>query len=177
MQGTHLISAANKTSRIQRHPQKIASHQNNAWWHWGVVAIAVAALVGCSASTNPEDKISLKLYQTWQLQPGDTINGNPVVAGLGDISIALNGKSVYAPFNGRAQQDQRSCLVFSSPDVPAYLFRLCGVGNLQLGARNQGDSLGNASTLHFATLRKQPDGTWAIVEPSKPVIQRILTKT
>jgi hypothetical protein len=146
-------------------------------YRWMLGAIALFALTSCSISASPDEKIDLKLYQTWQLKPGDSIDGNTVVAGLGDISIELNGKSIYAPFNGRAQQDQRSCLIFSSPDVPAYLFRLCGVSNLQLGSRNQGDSLGTASTLHFATLRKQPNGTWAIVEPSKPVIERVLTKS
>jgi hypothetical protein len=140
-------------------------------------AIALLLLTSCTATARPDDTINLKLYQQWQLQPGDVINGFSVVAGLGDISIALNGKSVYAPFDGRAQKDQRSCVIFSSPDVPAYLFRLCGVANLHLGVCNQGDVLGNAAILHFATLRKQPDGTWAIVEPSKPILERILAKS
>jgi hypothetical protein len=142
-----------------------------------IAAIALLLTTACSQTPSPEDTINLKLYQDWQLQPGDVINGFAIVAGLGDISVALNGKSVYAPFTGRAQKDQQSCLIFSSPDVPAYLFRLCGVANLHLGACNQGDVLGNAATLHFATLRKQPNGTWAIVEPSKPILERILTKT
>ncbi|NJP10842.1 MAG: hypothetical protein HC866_16335 [Leptolyngbyaceae cyanobacterium RU_5_1] len=141
-----------------------------------VVAIALL-LAGCIRSSDAENTITLKLYQNWQLQAGDSIGGYSVVAGLGDISVALNGKSVYAPFDGRAQKDQRNCLIFSSPDVPAYLFRLCGVANLRLGSCSQGDILGNAAIVHIAALRKQPEGTWAIVEPSKPIIERIVSKS
>ncbi|PZV18125.1 MAG: hypothetical protein DCF22_02405 [Leptolyngbya sp.] len=141
------------------------------------LALFILALNACDRPSAPTETIHLKLYQNWQLQPGDKIAGYVVVSGLGDISIELNGKSVYAPFDGQAQKDQRNCLIFSSPDVPAYLFRLCGISNPRMGDSHQGDSLGTGAVLHFATLRKQPDGTWAIVEPSKPVMERILTKS
>jgi hypothetical protein len=134
-------------------------------------------LTSCQNPATSAHTIQLKLYQQWQLQPGDRVQGYQVVAGLGDISIALNGQSVYAPFEGRAQQDLQQCLIFSSPDVPAYLFRLCGLANLRLGSCAQGEVLGNGALVHFATLRKQPDGTWAIVEPSKPIIERLLSKS
>ncbi|MEX0272240.1 hypothetical protein AB3R30_24270 [Leptolyngbyaceae cyanobacterium UHCC 1019] len=143
-----------------------------------LLALLMLVMVGACDRPDPSNPtINLKLYQNWQLQPGDKIAGYEVIAGLGDISIELNGKSVYAPFDGQTQQDQRHCLIFSSPSVPAYLFRLCGISNPRLGRCNQGDSLGSGTVLHFATLRKQPDGTWAIVEPSKPMIERILTKS
>ncbi len=141
------------------------------------ITLLTGLLTGCDRSSNTNHIINLKLYQSWQLQAGDSIGGYSVVAGLGDISILLNGKPVYAPFDGQAQKDERSCLIFSSPDVPAYLFRLCGVTNQRLGACNQGETLGSAAILHVATLRKQPNGTWAIVEPSKPIIDRILTRS
>lgn len=137
----------------------------------------IGLLMSCQHSSTSTHGIQLKLYQQWQLQPGDRVQGYQVVAGLGDISIALNGQSVYAPFDGRTQQDLHQCLIFSSPDVPAYLFRLCGLANLRLGSCSQGEALGNGALLHFATLRKQPDGTWAIVEPSKPIIERLLSKS
>lgn len=141
------------------------------------LALALLMLSACDRASQTPETINLNIYQKWQLQPGDKIAGFPVVSGLGDVSIELNGKSVYAPFEGQAQKDQRNCLIFSSADVPAYLFRLCGISNPRLGDSNQGDSLGSGAVLHFATLRKQPDGTWAIVEPSKPMIERILTKS
>ncbi len=144
---------------------------------FGSLIASLLVLAGCSTAPNPNDTIDLKLYQQWQLQPGDPIKGYSVVGGLGDISIALNGQSLYAPFDGRAQKDQRSCLIFSSPDVPAYLFRMCGMNDSQYGQHNQGDRLGSANIVFIATLRKQPDGTWAIVEPSKPILERILSKS
>ncbi len=145
---------------------------------FGSLAIALMLiLAGCTTQPREEDLFKLQVYQKWQLQPGDDIDGHRVVAGLGDISIALDGKSAYAPFDGRAQQDQRGCLIFSTPDVPAYLFRLCGLSNHKLGDRRKGDDLGSGAQVHIATLRKQPDGTWAIVEPSKPILQKILTKS
>ncbi|EKQ67656.1 hypothetical protein OsccyDRAFT_3939 [Leptolyngbyaceae cyanobacterium JSC-12] len=142
-----------------------------------LLTLLATLLVGCDRRSSPDDSINLQVYQKWQLQPGTEIKGYKILAGLGDISIALDGKSVYAPFDGRAQKDQRECLIFSSPDVPAYLFRLCGLANLHLREHRQGDIIGSGSQVHIATLRKQPDGTWAIVEPSIPTIEKFLTKS
>lgn len=144
-----------------------------SWFGLGLGCLGFL-LVSCQQAEPP--RIDLRLYQTWQLQPGDTLGGFVVVGSLGDISIDLHGDAVYAPFRGLAQLDKRNCLIFSTPDVPAYLFRLCGLSNPQLGNRNMGDVLGHASIVHIATLRKQPEGTWAIVEPSKPTLERFLAK-
>jgi hypothetical protein len=117
---------------------------------------------------------SIKIQQSWQLQPGDSIGNYQIVAGLGDISIELDGGKVYAPFDGRVQPNVRSCVLFSSPDVPAYLFRLCGLKQPRLGQVKQGDAIGSGQYLHFATLRKLPEGTWTIVEPSRSMLERLL---
>ncbi len=61
--------------------------------------------------------------------------------------------------------------------MPAYLFRLCGLSDPRLGEVNQGDALGTARQLEFAALRKQPNGTWAIVEPAKAILERTLRKS
>ena len=133
-------------------------------------------LTSCGSSSEHSSPIEIKLYQAWELQPGDVIGEREVVGGLGDISIALNGNNVYAPFDGQTQFDNRHCLIFSSPDVPAYLFRLCGLDNPRLGNVSQGDTIGNGRLLEFAALRKQPNGTWAIVEPAKAILERTLSK-
>ena len=132
--------------------------------------------LGCARTPNSEATLDIKLYQSWELQPGDTIGDRQVLGGLGDISIALKGNQVYAPFDGRTQFDKHHCLIFSSADVPAYLFRLCGLDNPQLGEVNQGDAIGKGELLEFAALRKQPNGTWAIVEPAKAILERTLKK-
>jgi hypothetical protein len=118
--------------------------------------------------------VNVRLYQQWELQPGDTIGGRQVLGGLGDISIDLNGGNAYAPFAGTTQLDQRRCVLFSSPQVPAYLLRLCGLPNPNLGELHQGDIIGSGDALEFATLRKQANGTWAIVEPAKSLLEKVL---
>lgn len=132
-------------------------------------------LAGCNPTPQVAQTVNIRLYQQWELQPGDQIAGRQVLGGLGDISIALNGGNVYAPFAGKTQLDQRRCVLFSSPQVPAYLFRLCGLSDPRLGGVTQGDIIGNGEILEFATLRKQPNGTWAIVEPAKSLLEKILT--
>jgi len=136
--------------------------------------VVLLSLVGCQSNPKPEPPLQLNLHQKWQLQPGDQVAGYPVLGGLGDISISLNRQAVYAPFTGRTQLDDRNCVIFSSPDVPAYLFRLCGLENPRLGSVSPGDRIGRADTLQFAALRKQPNGTWAIVEPSRQILERTL---
>ncbi|MBD1848573.1 hypothetical protein [Leptolyngbya sp. FACHB-711] len=118
----------------------------------------------------------IQIQQTWQLQPGDAIANHSVVAGLGDISIRLNGDSVYAPFDGQVQQNVAGCILFSSPDVPAYLFRLCGLKQPKLGTVQQGETIGSGDYVHIATLRKQPEGTWAMVEPAKDILEKLLNR-
>jgi len=145
-------------------------------YHLGVtLSLLSASLISCQPAQEPPP-LNLNLHQQWELQPGDTLSGYLVSGGLGDISIELGGNSVYAPFSGTAQPDQRRCLIFSTPDIPAYLFRLCGLSQPRYGSRNAGEPLGQANTLQLAALRKQPNGTWAIVEPSKHLVERVLTR-
>lgn len=143
----------------------------------GMLAVVMFLDSACSPKHSTEPPRTVQIQQVWQLQPGDTIGGHQVAAGLGDISIDLRGDSAYAPFGGRVQPlkpDVKNCVVFSSPEVPAYLFRLCGLQNLRLGEVAQGDVVGSGAYLHFATLRKQTDGTWAMVEPAHDILERIL---
>ncbi|HIK15394.1 MAG TPA: hypothetical protein IGS53_08955 [Leptolyngbyaceae cyanobacterium M33_DOE_097] len=139
-----------------------------------LAVVSCLLLTSCMPTSNPSTRLQLKLHQKWQLQPGDRVAGYAVLGGLGDITIGLNRAAVYAPFNGRTQKDSRNCIVFSSPDVPAYLFRLCGLEDPRVGTLNAGDRIGRATTLEFAALRKQPNGTWAIVEPSRQILERTL---
>ncbi len=140
-----------------------------------------------TACTPPPPLIKVQVFQDWQLKPGDRLAGYTVTGGLGDISIAVQGQAIYAPFKGETQRDARGCLFYSSPEVPSYLFRLCGLtgrtwfdldipplNRLRLGSVKAGDALGHATTLQFATLRKQTNGKWAIVEPDKSLIEMLL---
>lgn len=133
-------------------------------------------LTGCNTSSNDPTPVEIDLYQQWQLQPGDTIAGRTVTGGLGDVSINLAGKSIYAPFDGRIQPTKANCHVFSSAEVPGYMFRLCGISPRKHGDLNQGEEIGSGEHLEFAALRKQADGKWAIVEPSRDILERTLQK-
>jgi hypothetical protein len=141
-------------------------------WTLGMVVILVVA-PGCSMQTSTTPLRTIQIQQTWQLQPGEQIGGHRIVAGLGEISIQVKG-SVYAPFSGQIEPTVDDCVLFSSPDVPAYLFRLCGLRNPAIGTVSEGQAIGSGDYLHFAALRRQPDGTWTMVEPAKSLLERLL---
>ncbi|WP_242041799.1 hypothetical protein [Alkalinema sp. FACHB-956] len=134
----------------------------------------ISCLSGCSTSQQSPPLAEIKLYQNWELQAGDRVGGYEVTGGLGDISIALKGQSIYAPFNGDTQLDKRRCVYFDSPEVPSYKLRFCGVQSPKVGKVQQGEAIGRGETLQFAALRRQPNGTWAIVEPSKIMLEKTL---
>jgi hypothetical protein len=148
-------------------------------WIWGKLGFAMGLVgltaVGCGSTIQSNEPIrTIQIDQTWQLKPGDQIGDYRIAAGLGDISIELAGGKVYAPFEGRVQPNVPDCVLFSSSEVPAYLFRLCGLRQPRLGAVKQGQPIGSGPYLHFATLRKLPEGTWTVVEPSRSILERLL---
>ncbi len=138
------------------------------------VVVAMLAIAGCTPQPTVEQPLDVPLYQTWELQRGDTVAGYPVTGGLGDLAIALKGNTIYAPYEGRVQPHKPGCVVFSGSDVPNYLLRLCGVRNPQFGKRRAGEAIATATTLQFAVLNKRSDGLWAFVEPSKQLLQQML---
>ena len=145
------------------------------WFFWGSgIAIALVT-AACSLTTSPEPVREIQIQQNWAVKQGDRLANHLVVAGLGDISIQLGGDAAYAPFPGRVQPSADRCVLYSTPEIPAYLFRLCGLSQTHLGAISTGTAIGTGDYLHFTTLRRQPDGTWTIVEPGKDILERILT--
>lgn len=139
-----------------------------------MLSVVLVALAGCTPQPPAEAPREVRLSQKWELQPGDVIAGHQVVGGLGDISIALNGDAIYAPFDGRVQPHNPQCVIFSSEEVPVYLFRLCGLNKPNFGFRRAGEAIGTGKDLRLALLNKQPDGRWAVVEPSKKIVQQML---
>lgn len=131
---------------------------------------ALLLLTGCSSS-KVEPRV-LQIQQKWQLQPGDQVVGHRVMGGLGDVSIELDGGKVRAPFDGKIEPYEHECVIFSSPQIPAYLMRMCGVNRPKLGDIKQGEAIGSADALVFAALRRLPDGKWALVEPSLSILER-----
>jgi hypothetical protein len=115
-----------------------------------------------------------ELHQKWELQAGDRIANYEIVSGLGDLALELQGKAIYAPAKGKTTMDARHCIYFDSPEIPNYLLRLCGLQNPTTGSFQKGDEIGKAQQLQFATLRQHPSGRWAIVEPSKQILEKLL---
>lgn len=126
--------------------------------------------------TTNEPLRTIELVQEWALQPGDSIEGYTIAGGLGDISIVLAGGTVQTPLPGQVQPTERGCVIFSSDQLPAYLFRLCGLKQPRLGDMRQGEVIGTADYVQVATLRKQPNGKWAFVETSSEMLSKVLKK-
>ncbi|HIK46083.1 MAG TPA: hypothetical protein IGR64_14550 [Leptolyngbyaceae cyanobacterium M65_K2018_010] len=146
-------------------------------WVWSLALGILSGVVGCSNPRGTLPPRNVNLYQEWSLQPGDKLAGYLVQSGLGDVAIDLKGNRVFMPFDGQVQSSAGQadwCVIVSSPDVPAYLFRLCGLKQPKLGDLNQGDSIGRGDVIAFATMRRQADGTWAMVEPAKELIAQFL---
>ncbi|NET30515.1 MAG: hypothetical protein F6K19_00685 [Cyanothece sp. SIO1E1] len=143
----------------------------------GLWIVILLMSTSCGQNQADEPPRAAQIHQSWELQPGDEIGNYRVVAGLGDITIDLDGNSIYAPFEGRVQPStQEDCVIFSSAEVPAYLFRLCGIRRPKLGQLQEGQVIGSGEYLHFAALRRQPNGKWAIVEPSSQILERTLSQ-
>ncbi len=144
----------------------------------GVSAIALGSMLSSCAGRSAPQPRSIALEQQWVLNPGDDISGSLVSGSLGDISLVLKrGIRVKAPFDGLIEPSElEGCDFYSTPEIPAYLFRLCGLRQVSYGEVKEGRALGKGSYISFATLRKQPDGTWIIVEPARGVLEKAITK-
>lgn len=141
----------------------------------GLSSLTLGFMGGCVNST-PAPRV-LNFHQSWSLPIGTEIAGYQVSSSLGDISLNLDGDAVRMPFNGTVEPTEMDCVLVSSNDVPAYLFRLCGLSRTEFGPRQQGQAIGRANHLIFAMLRREPDGTWAMVEPSAQFIEQLLNQT
>lgn len=142
-----------------------------------LVVLGLGLITGCGWRSPQVAPLTIQVYQDWQLSYGDEISGYRVQGGLGDIALDLAGDRVYMPFNGEvfpAESQDSGCVYISSPEVPAYLFRICGLVRPNLGPLTEGQSLGRGKVLVFSTLRKQPDGTWALVEPAPEFIESLV---
>jgi hypothetical protein len=144
----------------------------------GVLMLLISfalGLTGCRSSEAVSPR-KITLTQSWELESGDRIAGFLVTGSLGDISIKLGNNRLRAPFAGTVEPAAQgaNCIYFSTPEIPAYLFRYCGIGHPRLGPVQAGEVIGGGRLIHFATMRLQPSGSWAIVEPSDQVLEKSL---
>lgn len=138
----------------------------------------IGSLTACQlVKTQPSSSakpMSLQIYQKWELQRGNRINNQTIVSALGELAIDLDRKPIYASMSGETKLDQSGCVLFAGTELPAYLFRFCGISSPKLGVLRKGQPIGTAHLLVFATFLKQNNGTWAFVEPSKTMLEQIL---
>lgn len=142
--------------------------------NWVLAVVLLLTVVSCTPQHPTDAPREVQLSQKWELQPGDVVGGHQVQGSLGDISIALRGDAVYAPYAGRVQPHKPECVIFSSEEVPNYLFRLCGISKAFFGSKRAGEIIGTGDIVQIALLNKQRNGRWAMVEPSKKIIQKML---
>mgnify|MGYP006272869531 CR=1 FL=1 len=140
-----------------------------------VLGLILFLLTACQNKT-PHPVRKIVLQQSWELNAGDLISGHLITGGLGDITVDLDNRKLRAPFPGKVElaAEGPRCIYYSTPDIPAYLFRYCGVRRPVTGPIDAGEVIGRGDQLQFATLRRMPDGTWAIVEPSNQVLEKTL---
>lgn len=132
-------------------------------------------LSSCQTQKIPPKRV-ISIEQEWELETGDFVADHLVVGGLGDISIQLKRQPLKAPFLGKIEPSTiDQCIIYSTPEVPAYLFRFCGLKRPRFGHVKAGQTIGAGPHVQFATLRRQPDGTWIIVEPSTGILERAIS--
>lgn len=132
-------------------------------------------LSSCQLQTVPPKRV-INIQQKWELETGDFIADHLVVGSLGDLSIQLKNQPLRAPFLGTVEPSTiEQCVIYSTPEVPAYLFRFCGLKRPKFGNVQAGNVIGKGEHVQFATLRRQPEGTWIIVEPSTGILERAIS--
>jgi hypothetical protein len=128
----------------------------------------------------------VKVQQSWGLQIGDAIGTATVVGSLGDVSLSHRGR-VFAPVDGWVEGDfvtivgdellpsEPDCVLFSSPQLPSYLMKACGLVQRYLGAVEAGQPIGRTGgALHVSLLSRRRDqaansdaeAEWVYVSPS-----------
>lgn len=155
-----------------------------------ILAYESGKYIGFKRDPMPSSSVSRKeieLKRTWGLQTGESIVGHDIVGGLGGLSIEIK-QAIYAPTdgfvyghfalisNGSLTKSQSNCILFSSPQMPAYLLQLCGLVQRNLGAVKRGQPIGKtAGYLHVALLRQ--DNQWVFVSPAKELLKRLLRRS
>lgn len=148
---------------------------------------------GILEDNHPKKPAKLKqieIKRVWQIQAGEYISGHRVIGGLGDISLEYDG-SVKAPVAGVVDSEfvlvsdsdliagTRDCVIFSSPQIPAYLLKICGLTERNIGPVDYDSPIGKADgSLHLSLLsfRKDANQTsnWIYVSPSSKLIEQLV---
>ncbi|MDY6936283.1 MAG: hypothetical protein SWY16_01345 [Cyanobacteriota bacterium] len=145
-----------------------------------------------SESRGPRSVREIELQNTWGVKAGESIDRYLVASGLGDISLAMKGK-VLAPLDGNIEhkfvlisdgsliRGTSDCVIFSSPQMPAYLIKLCGLASRNFNRIESGKPIGETNGyLHISLFSYRPNpengATWVYVPPSPQLIQNLVAQ-
>ncbi|MGK7902442.1 MAG: hypothetical protein AB4352_13690 [Hormoscilla sp.] len=148
---------------------------------------------GISESNGDRSQPKLKqieIKKVWKIQAGEYIAGHRVIGGLGDISLEYEG-SVLAPVPGVVDSEfvlvtdsdliagTKDCVIFSSPQLPAYLLKICGLTERYIGPVDENSPIGKTDgSLHLSLLSFRKDAkqtsNWIYVSPSSKLIEQLV---
>ena len=143
-----------------------------------------------ATARSPHSVREIELQNTWGVKAGDSIEGYFIASGLGDISLAMKGK-VIAPIDGNVEENfvlisdgslirgPSDCIIFSSPQLPAYLIKLCGLASRNLEQVEGGKPIGKTNGyLHISLFSYRPNqesgAIWVYVPPSPQLIESLV---
>lgn len=170
-------SGSNNAVQAMHRWQKMFYRQLRASRLGLAIPLLLAILLGSETYENhsPTHFTSVEIEQAWALEPGDLLGHYSISSGLGDVVIELGGAPLYMPMAGEIQPLNPRCSLFSSPELPAYRLRLCGLSQVKSGLLREGVVFGRGDRVALALLRRQPQGTWAMVEPATSILEQFLT--
>ncbi|NES95788.1 MAG: hypothetical protein F6K32_11250 [Desertifilum sp. SIO1I2] len=134
----------------------------------------------------------IDIKEIWENHSGQKIAGYPVVGGLGDISLEYRG-NIVAPLGGEVEgnfvlatetslvKNTSDCVLYSTPQQPGYLLKLCGLKERNSGDLKAGETIGKTDgLLHLSllTFRRSSNERpqWIYVSPSTQIIASVLSE-
>lgn len=177
--GTIAESEVYQTSENYR---LIVAYENDQYLGYGIQ--------GDSSKSHQPKRKQIEIQKVWGIEAGKVIAGQRVIGGLGDISLEFKG-IVKAPLTGYVEgefvlvtdddliEGTRDCIIFSSPQMPAYLLKICGLTKRNLGSVDRGSPIGETGgKLHISLLsfRRVANQTnkWIYVSPSETLIEKLV---
>ncbi|MDI9639312.1 hypothetical protein QM565_26760 [Geitlerinema splendidum] len=134
----------------------------------------------------------IDIKEIWENHSGQKIAGHPVVGGLGDISLEYRG-NIVAPLGGEVEgnfvlatetslvKNTSDCVLYSTPQQPGYLLKLCGLKERNSGEIKAGETIGKTDgLLHLSLLTFRRSSSerpqWIYVSPSTQLIASVLSE-
>ena len=170
----------------------IVAYEDGQYLGYGLEPLDRPGFEWKSADDRSSHLREIELRNTWGIQAGNEIAKPPIVSGLGDISLAFNGKAL-APVDGWVEgkfvlvsdgnllPGTPDCVIFSSPQIPSYLSKLCGLKQRNLGQVERGTPIGQTDghlhvTLFSSRKSEEEMPIWVYVSPSSQLLENLVSQ-